>query len=119
MTAREPRAWSPGAARRRRPAPLLLLACGLLALAAAGCGPRPPGTATPPSPPPADADRDRPVRRSGAASHRLTHVVAPGETLAKLAETYYGDPARARDLADDNRLDAAIQDVRSWMAKAP
>lgn len=37
-------------------------------------------------------------------SYTLTHTVAPGETLRGVAELYYGDPDRARDIALANGL---------------
>ncbi len=69
-----------------------------LAGAAAGCGPRP-------------APRDAPLafpshqaERAAVAPREVKHVVKPGETLARIAERYYGDPTRWRDLARVNKL---------------
>jgi tetratricopeptide (TPR) repeat protein len=58
----------------------------LLALASCGGPPAP----REPTPPPAP---ERAV---------ITHVVRPGDTLARLAELYYGDPGRAADIAAAN-----------------
>ncbi len=39
-----------------------------------------------------------------ASARLIEHTVAPGETLALIADNYYGDPARAAQVAADNGL---------------
>lgn len=116
MTARIRLRSSPPGRAATKAAPALEAAAGLLAasllaaallaavlLAAGGCARRPP-VATAPADVTLSTLEPEPAARAGRVAHRLTHVVAPGETLAKIAETYYGDPARHRDLARDNQL---------------
>ena len=50
---------------------------------------------------PADANRDEPQRdtvQEQPASGSQRHCIAPGDTLAKLAEKYWGDASRAAEL---------------------
>ncbi len=39
----------------------------------------------------------------------IEHEIAPGETLSSIADNYYGDPARAVDIARDNGLTTTDQ----------
>ena len=86
------RAWPPRAAgcSRRRLWPLLLLLPPLLL--PAGCGKR--VTAIPGAEP------------AASPPHELTlaHRVREGETLPRIADLYYGDPARAAAVAADNGI---------------
>lgn len=68
------------------------LGAALLALAAVlvGCGPRPAVESAATAEP--------------AAGRIIEHTVAPGETLAQVADNYYGDPAAAAQVARDNGL---------------
>lgn len=81
---------------------LLLLSAVTLA-AAGGCAKRvvrhPPPDVPPPTPP-VTVRESSPTSRS----HRVTHEVLSGETLAMIADNYYGDPGRAGEIARDNGL---------------
>ena len=63
-----------------------------LLLPLAGCSKKLAGRGAPPH-----------VRRH-QQEYSLTHVVTAGETMARIAENYYGDPARAADIAGWNGL---------------
>jgi tetratricopeptide (TPR) repeat protein len=45
------------------------------------------------------------TRKPVAGEKVLTHVVAEGETLEMIADDYYGDPERARDIREFNLLE--------------
>jgi len=49
------------------------------------------------------SDQTLPAQERGD-SRILEHTVGPGETLALIADNYYGDPDRRDDIADDNGL---------------
>ena len=70
----------------RRRAALVLAAT----LALAGCGPK--------------LVRERPAAAADADGRIIAHEVAVGETLAQVADNYYGDPDRAARIAADNGL---------------
>ena len=72
--------------RTRRPAPV----------------PRP-ATATPTRPVPATPTRPGPVQPPGPAAGNRRHTVGPGDTLFKLAQQYYGDRSRWKDIFEANR----------------
>jgi Flp pilus assembly protein TadD len=69
------------------------------ALAAGGCAKRP----APVTGPVAPAPTGLAVPEGGVRTVR--HTVKAGETLARIADNYYGDPARAAAIARDNGLD--------------
>jgi tetratricopeptide (TPR) repeat protein len=66
----------------------LLGAAAVLLAALTACGPRPAVQTQPPA----------------AASRVIEHRVAAGETLAQVADNYYGDPDAAAQVARDNGL---------------
>ena len=68
-------------------------------LAAAGCAKRP-APATGPARPAPTA-----TVAPGDAARTVRHTVKAGETLARIADNYYGDPARAAAIARDNGLE--------------
>ncbi|MFO7654640.1 MAG: tetratricopeptide repeat protein [Candidatus Krumholzibacteriia bacterium] len=85
----------PGLRARAAACARLGVAAGVLALVLAGCARR---VDTPSGRPPVGEP-------SGAEARVLVHTVAPGETLAVIADNYFGDPARAADIARQNGLD--------------
>lgn len=72
---------------------LLLFAGLLVALLAAGCAKK--VTTSP-------VEEEAPIPQAG--DFHLDHTVADGETLAQVADNYYGDPDRAGRIAGDNGL---------------
>lgn len=75
----------------------LLVALGLLTiLLAAGCSKKV-TTSVNDQPLPGETD-------PAAKGHYIDHTVADGETLAQVADNYYGDPGRADRIARDNGL---------------
>ncbi len=70
-------------------------AAGLLA---AGCGGGPRTETAPAAPTPAPAS---------APANVIEHTVRTGETLARIADNYYGDPDQDTRIARDNGLDAS------------
>lgn|GEM_PF-1086419 len=77
---------------------LLLVA---LLLAAGGCSKRVTSTGTVTGPGPA---LPQPPPRTFPQGNIIEHAVQPGETLATVADNYYGDPGRAERIAEDNGL---------------
>ncbi|MCB1182735.1 tetratricopeptide repeat protein [bacterium] len=75
----------------RRPTRIGLGLAALAVVLAAGCAKQAPPVATGPAVPPAD-------------ERIIEHTVGPGETLARIADNYYGDPDRFRQIASDNGL---------------
>jgi tetratricopeptide (TPR) repeat protein len=71
--------------QRNRPLALMLVAAIAAIAAAAGC--------------------TMLERRPGEGDRVLSHVVRPGETLEDLADDYYGDPRRAREIRRFNDID--------------
>ncbi len=94
-----PRASTTPAALRALAVPSVLGALVAMVLLVGACAKRP-GTATGPSLPSGSAPIV-PIEGSRVARH----TVKAGETLARIAENYYGDPARAADIARANGLD--------------
>ncbi|HPF70248.1 MAG TPA: tetratricopeptide repeat protein [Candidatus Krumholzibacteria bacterium] len=68
-------------------------ACAALLVAIAGCGPK--------------TVSEGPAAAREADARVIAHTMAPGETLAQVADNYYGDPARASAVAADNGLSDA------------
>lgn len=73
-----------------------MLAAGALVMLASCGGPPPTRTVTVPAEDPAEV-------------HEVEHPVREGETLAAIADLYYGDPARAVDIAAVNGVDATAR----------
>jgi tetratricopeptide (TPR) repeat protein len=89
---------------RRRRAAVVALSIAVVALAlAAGCARRPPVRTEGPGGVPLPPGREMP-RAGGERSHRIEHTVQPGETLAGIADNYYGDPQQAGEIAAANGL---------------
>ena len=76
---------------RRLPARAAALAACLTATLLASCG----------GPPPA---REPAAGTSPSGIEIIAHPVQSGDTLARIADLYYGDPARAADIATANDL---------------
>lgn len=74
--------------RTRRASALMLIGLGLAAVA--GCSHK--------------VAHDGPSAASDEATRVIEHKVSAGETLALIADNYYGDPARATQLAADNGI---------------
>lgn len=85
----------PSTARTIPPAGALLM---LILIALPGCGARRPAPASAPQTPP------RPT-----VEQTLTHTVREGESLDRVADLYYGDPARAASVAEDNGITPSTQ----------
>jgi nucleoid-associated protein YgaU len=62
-----------------------------------------PGATAPTIPVPNESARAPKARPSVLSAGERRHTVAPGETLAGVAQQYYGDPARADELYRANR----------------
>jgi tetratricopeptide (TPR) repeat protein len=75
---------------RRQYLPVVLLVVGTLLLGS-GCAKK----VAPPRTGPAGRSEDQRV---------IEHTVGTGETLARIADNYYGDPARFEDIARDNGI---------------
>ena len=62
-----------------------------------------PATATPTRPVTATPTRPGPVQPPAPAAGNRRHTVGPGDTLFKLAQQYYGDRSRWKDIFEANR----------------
>ncbi len=82
--------------RRRFLRPVLCLLAGLALISAAGCS-RKLARRGPP-----------PYVREHREEYTLTHVVAEGETLTRIAVNYYGDASRVADIAGWNEIDGSL-----------